>query len=524
VLNVLLALLLLPGFQAGTGRIEGSVTIEGTLTPIPDIRVTLKSALTSPEIQTTTDDLGHFSFKDVPQGSYYLSMGRGGGYVRSYKSADTTPVTVLAGQTASPNLTLARTGSIKGRVTRPDGSPVADIVVLAHPSTYTRDQVWLGASTAYGVSEGRTNAQGEYEINSVTPMEYYVLTGDTYSPNAIHPSNALPVIVGSGATAIADIQVQTVARHRVSGQVMPELFAQETSQLYAVYLLYKDTRVRDDVPRDDIASPSRLSSTEFQPETNVETSINGLQFEMRNIRPGAYDVIAVMSSKAQFPYRGIASVDVIDRDVDNVQVTVRPGVTITGNGQFWLSAIGTSPGLGYSPREAEPAPTVAPVRSMQPVFELRGVPPGRYSVNLSNGAVIGDIKQDGKSIGASGLVVGDTAPAPLEISILPSAGSIGGRVQGKDSREAQYAWVSLVPSEPQRDNRYLYRGVRADADGRFSITNVAPGQYKLFTFDEIPYNAGVNATFVSRYESFGVPVAIEEGRQMIINPSVIPLR
>lgn len=97
----------------------------------------------------------------------------------------------------------------------------------------------------------------------------------------------------------------------------------------------------------------------------------------------------------------------------------------------------------------------------------------------------------------------EIGPAPLEIVISRSPGAVRGVVQSADPRAAQYAWVSVVPSAPHRDNLNLYKGVRADAQGRFSIAGIVPGQYKLFAFDGVPYFAGANPGFISRYEIFG---------------------
>src|SRR5688572_16223265 len=159
---VLIAVLLIAGLQAptGTGSIEGTVTIEGTTTPISSIKVTLSNLGRPVTLLTTTDNSGRFSFKDLAAGSYYLQAS-GEGYARAYKSADTKPVTIISGGVANGDLTLARTGSIKGRVSRRDGSPVADTNVLAFPASYVGNQVWLGASTAYSAPGGRTNARGE---------------------------------------------------------------------------------------------------------------------------------------------------------------------------------------------------------------------------------------------------------------------------------------------------------------------------------------------------------------------------
>jgi hypothetical protein len=537
VWNALISLLLFVGFQApiGIGSVEGTVTLDGTATPIANVNVTLNDPTRAiREVQATTDEAGRFAFRNLAAGSYYLTTGAPG-YVRPYNSASTKAIRVTADGVTNGDLTLARTASIKGRVQRRDGSPVANAAVLAIPTTYVGNQAWLGTSSTYGAPGARTNAQGEYEILNVNPMEYYVVAGEaragwrpdgTYYPNAIHPSDAKSVIATTGASLVVDIEYQDVLRYKVSGKVLPELPPGVTSQVIALYLVHKDTRVRDDVPPNDISSPSRISSGVFQPDTNAITTFqNGLQFEMRDVRPGSYDLIAVMSAERvqggvqSYPYMGYATVDVRNSDIDNVSVIVRPGVIVSGNAPFMLRPIGTTPHAGNLNRFAD---GISETRTAI-TYSMPNVPPGTYAVAVDR-EVVSDIRQNGQSIFDTGLVVGTSEPAPLDIIISRSPGSVRGMGQGPNSHTTQYAWVSVVPSPPHRENLILYRGVRADAQGRFNLPGITPGEYKIFTFCEIPYFAGTHPGFVSRYESFGVPITIKEGENLAVNPSVIPLQ
>jgi hypothetical protein len=99
---------------------------------------------------------------------------------------------------------------------------------------------------------------------------------------------------------------------------------------------------------------------------------------------------------------------------------------------------------------------------------------------------------------------------------------VAGVVQSPDPLAARYAWVTLAPPLGQHENPYRDKTVRADGEGRFSFSNVVPGEYKMFVFDEIPYFASANSVFISRYESSGVAVTIQGGDTLRVNPSVIP--
>jgi hypothetical protein len=53
----------------------------------------------------------------------------------------------------------------------------------------------------------------------------------------------------------------------------------------------------------------------------------------------------------------------------------------------------------------------------------------------------------------------------------------------------------------RRQNRALYHTATADANGKFTIHNLAPGAYQMFAWQQsIPAGAFYNAGFLTRYE------------------------
>jgi hypothetical protein len=57
----------------------------------------------------------------------------------------------------------------------------------------------------------------------------------------------------------------------------------------------------------------------------------------------------------------------------------------------------------------------------------------------------------------------------------------------------------------------LFGTARPDDTGRFSITRVAPGAYKLFAWEGVLNTAWLNPDFLSRHEAGGIPLTIEAG-------------
>src|SRR5439155_18822985 len=75
-----------------------------------------------------------------------------------------------------------------------------------------------------------------------------------------------------------------------------------------------------------------------------------------------------------------------------------------------------------------------------------------------------------------------TAAPTVEITLGMKAGAVEGLVRA-DGKAAP-ASVVLVP-EPLRPNQpFLYREAATDSDGRFKMTGLAPGDYKLYALEE----------------------------------------
>ena len=76
----------------------------------------------------------------------------------------------------------------------------------------------------------------------------------------------------------------------------------------------------------------------------------------------------------------------------------------------------------------------------------------------------------------------------------------------------QGAQAVLVPiGQPAR--RDLYKVAKTDADGRFDIRGIVPGDYKLFAWEDLPRFAYFDPGFLREYEALGTNLHIEEGTE-----------
>jgi hypothetical protein len=74
--------------------------------------------------------------------------------------------------------------------------------------------------------------------------------------------------------------------------------------------------------------------------------------------------------------------------------------------------------------------------------------------------------------------------------------------------------IVLVPNSPLRNHRDRYFQMTTDATGKFKA-DVIPGGYKVFAWEDVETNAWLNPDFISKVESLGQLVQINEGKHGI---------
>jgi hypothetical protein len=80
--------------------------------------------------------------------------------------------------------------------------------------------------------------------------------------------------------------------------------------------------------------------------------------------------------------------------------------------------------------------------------------------------------------------------------------------------------VVLVPEA--RDRRDLYFTVSSSNTGRFQLTNIPPGRYKIFAWQNPAEGAWTDPDYLERYESRGTPVDIQSESSEYIEIHEIP--
>ena len=99
---------------------------------------------------------------------------------------------------------------------------------------------------------------------------------------------------------------------------------------------------------------------------------------------------------------------------------------------------------------------------------------------------------------------------PLDLTLSPATASIEGTVSN-DDQPAGGAIVALVPEGKRRSERRYYTTANTDKMGKFTLRGLAPGEYKLFAFDELDRRSLMDSNFLAQYEDQGQRIYIEDG-------------
>ncbi len=169
----------------GKGLIEGTVVNAVTHEPMGRVQVTLGG---NTNLNAITDAAGHFAFKDLAAGQFYLQAHSAGARGRVETAA--TKQVKLGAEDQVHDITLSVTppGSISGHVVDEDGAPMASCNVTAYTFQY-----FQGQKTLSGLSSSNTKDTGEYQLRDLPAGKYYVQANcyrEIPLPHAFMPRNS----------------------------------------------------------------------------------------------------------------------------------------------------------------------------------------------------------------------------------------------------------------------------------------------------------------------------------------------
>lgn len=485
---------------------------------------------------TATDAGGRFTFRDIKPGRYTVRASRDGYFGKPangvYPATAFVDITIAGKDTQQASLAMAQGGIISGRILDAAGTIVQNMNVQAYSVAYQGGFTLLQPTVAKP-----TDDRGEYRLFWVPPGDYYVgvtppaapatagglPSARTFFPGVTNLSDAMPVTIRGGEELRGtDIAIRTAALFKISVKVTSSipipLSPTGDVVLGTAFLHLAD---RDLNTPNDSTRANQAGTLPLLPDTNSGT------FTITGVAPGSYELLGRVADPSVGTGLGAFSwgrvlIDVKDHDLDDVAIAVTPSVALKGtvktideaklpaNLRIVLAPIGGSSRVAlYSL-----IPTRAAIVANDGSFSVAAVPPGQFRVGsvagLPQDFYIADVRQDAVSVFDSGMDFGTRPPSPVEILIGAGAGTVDGTVVDSQSKIAPGTTVVLAPESKRIENRALYATAVSDANGKFTFHGVAPGDYQLFAFENMPANAYQNVAYMRRYENRAKPVHVNQ--------------
>jgi hypothetical protein len=511
--------------------IEGTVVNAATGEPVQKARLFLQpvGTIDRKPYATTTDSAGHFLIDEVEPGTYDLAAFRNGYPNQSYLSngnySRRALLTLEKGQELKQIVFKLRpNAAISGRILDEEGEPMNNVNVecmaldrvqgkrqlVANSTTSTNDlgEFRLIVSTADKcVIKATAQDQDMYGFVEERPMSARVAAQpveqryvSTYYPNTANSNNATPLDVSRGAQ-ISGITM-TLLRNRgvaIKGHVT-----------VANALCGKRTGV----------GISQANARESVASSTVDSQGN---FLMRGIPSGSYLLFAGCRFDGKM-HTARMPIEVRDANIEGIELTLEPPVEVQGRviiegaddlkDGAHLTLLSDDPDSGGRDLQLKADLT----------FKLEGMTAGPYHLSRAGTPeefYLKSIHMGEQDVTETGIDLTPGVPADLTIVLSANSGVIEGSVQTAKDEPAKGAAVILIraPARKPLQRRYT---ASTDQNGHFIIKGIAPGEWKIYAWEEIEAGAEEDPDFMKPHESQGESVSIKERGHETVQLKVIP--
>lgn len=479
------------------GSVEGTVVNSVSHEPLKKATVLLRNIRERYSYTIVSDAAGHFLFDNVEPGTYQVSVDRDGFTAppqRRRSALDSKPITVDEQQHVKNVTTqLMPLGIVSGRVLDEDGDPMPDANVQAVRFSYS-----MGGRRLSPWRSANTNDLGEFQLINLEPARYYFrvtvqrrmfLPAHTrgahaqqaypavYYPNASEVAQATSqeVTAGSQLTGI-DFRLHQTSAYRVSGKVIDG----QTGQ--AAHNVFVQIQTRD------LAFGMGNGSAQVQQDGT---------FEIRGVVGGSY-IATAQRNDGEIRMSARQPVNVTDQDVDDLLLTLRSGFEVSG--AITVDGVPATPpqnGRRNTPTNRPPQVQLQPLeqrgRSAQAIVEsdgtfvLRDVSPEAYVLSINPGmpgTYVKSIRFGDQEVPSGQIDLSQQSGAPINIMLGTDGGQIQGIVQDRSGKPAPGVMIFAAPREEYANRRDLVKQTSSDQNGSFQLRDVAPGQYKLFAWED----------------------------------------
>jgi protocatechuate 3,4-dioxygenase beta subunit len=473
-------------------------------------------------VTVVTDESGRFEFKRIDPGRYNLTAMRVGFVSLPYgqrKDGDPGAIlTLMPGQEMKDLLfRLVPSGVLAGRIFDEDGDPLPGVNVSALREAYSEGKRKLGVKSTV-----ETDDLGQYRLYGLAPGHYFVsavypywrrVGGEEdngvetsgpegyarlYYPGTADQSKASAFTIKAGEEIPSvDMPMRLVPVFTVRGHVYNQI-THRPGKGTMVFMLPKTLNIGWDggMNRADVDKADG-------------------SFEVHEVIPGTYELTALWFDQGK-EYTSTATVEVSGGDVGGISLFIQPGASVNGQ-VVWEGPpaldkddLTIMPRLGESDMVFNGPTRVAANNS----FVLKDLGDGTYRAavsGFSKDCYVKEIEYAGNSAIDDGFTVARSSDASLKIVISSRGARLQGAVTDADGLPAVGVYVVIVPNPPHRAINRLYKHVLTDQNGHFDLRGIAPGDYAVFSWDEVEEGAWEDPEFLKPFEDKGEKIAVQDG-------------
>jgi protocatechuate 3,4-dioxygenase beta subunit len=272
------------------------------------------------------------------------------------------------------------------------------------------------------------------------------------------------------------------------------------------------------------------------PLTPVQTNGMG-QFRTGVISPGDYLLTAIANEPQGQHFFAQTSVNVQGASPSNLTLSLEPSWEMQGRINLEGFAANATPDLTkLSVRATSTISALADALPSAPtasgMLTLKNMTSGNYVVTVPpvsslfasvapapawQNAYIKSIRLGSIDVLESGLRLVSPPTTPLEIVISGRGGSLRGVVRDGNRATLPNVTVVLIPEESNRHRKDLFRSALSDSTGGYHIEGLAPGNYKLFAWQDVESQMWHDPAFMRVYEDLGRAVVVAEASSQVVD-------